>query len=173
MRCAAFVSVVVIGVLASGCKEPNTTSYDPVGVAAADANMELEAVPPPEQVTSCVESTKFGAYVGDATAQARWDAAGQSEGALSDVCSQLGRIDPAALAIIHWNWTAAQSSIDAAPAAAAAPVADCDPSYPDLCLPIGGPDVDCGDVDERRFAVLAPDRHGFDDDHDGVGCESD
>ncbi len=172
MRCTAFVSVVVIGVLASGCKEPNTTNYDPVGAAAAEANMELVIVPP-EQVTSCVESTKFGAYVGDTTAQARWDAADQSEAALSDVCRQLGRTDPAALATMHWNWTAAQSSIDAAPAAAAATVTDCDPSYPDLCLPIGGPAVNCGDLDERRFAVLAPDPHGFDANHNGVGCESD
>ena len=169
MRCAAFASVVVIGLLASGCQDPNTTNYDPVGAAAAGANMEL-AIVPPEQVTSCVESTKLGAYVGDTTARARWDAADQSEAALSDVCSQLGRTDPVALATIHWNWTAAQS---AAPAAAAAPVTDCDPSYPDLCLPIDGPDIDCGDVSERRFTVLAPDRHGFDADHNGVGCESD
>lgn len=111
MRCAAFVSVVVIGVLASGCKEPNTTSYDPVGEAAAVANMEL-AIVPPEQLMSCVESTKFGALAGDAIARARWDAAGQSEAALSDVCSELGRTDPAALALVHWNWTAAQSTID-------------------------------------------------------------
>lgn len=111
MRRAAFVSVVVIGALVSGCKEPNTTNYDPVGQAAVAANMELVAVPP-EQVMSCVESTKFGALVGDAIARERWDAAGQSEAALSDVCSELGRTDPAALALIHWNWTAAQSSID-------------------------------------------------------------
>jgi len=172
MRCVAVASLVVIGVLASGCKEPNTTNYDPVGHAAADANMEL-AIVPPEQVTSCVESTKFGAYVGDLAARTRWDAAEQSEGVLSDVCSQLGRTDPAALATIHWNWTAAQSSIDAVPVAAAAPVNDCDPSYPDLCLPIAGPDVDCDDVDGRRFTVLAPDRHELDADHNGVGCESD
>ena len=172
MRCVAFASVVVIAALASGCKEPNTTNYDPVGIAAADANMELVEVPP-EQVTSCVESTKFGAYVGDVTARERWDAAGQSDAALSEVCGQLGRTDPAALATIHWNWTAAQSSIGAASRAEVTPSADCDPSYPDLCLPIGGPDINCDDVAERRFTVLAPDRHELDDNDNGIGCESD
>ncbi len=55
-----------------------------------------------------------------------------------------------------------------------APSAGCDPSYPDVCIPpraqVG--DLDCGDVEPRRFVVLAPDPHGFDGDHDGVGCES-
>lgn len=173
MRRAAFVSLAVVGVLASGCDDPNTTDYDPVGAAAASANMELVTVPP-EQITSCVEATKFGAYVGDDDARARWDAAGQSEDALADVCSQIGHDDPDALATIHWNWNAAQSSIDAAPAEpSAVQGADCDPSYPDLCLPIDGPDLDCGDLSERRFGVLGPDRHEFDDDLDGIGCETD
>ena len=61
-----------------------------------------------------------------------------------------------------------------APAAPVAPSAGCDPSYPGVCIPprsqVG--DLDCGDVEPRRFAVLAPDPHGFDGNHDGVGCES-
>lgn len=117
MRCAAIVSVVVMGILASGCKEPNTTDYDPVGMAAAEANM---VIVPSEQITSCIESTKFEAYVGDAAARARWDAADQSETALAELCDQLGRTDPAALATIHWNWTAAQSSSDEVPITPAA-----------------------------------------------------
>ncbi len=172
MRRAALV-LLAVGVLASGCANPNTTDYDPVGVAAAGANMELVSVPP-EQVASCVESTKFAAFVGDVDARARWDAAGQSEDALSDMCSQIGHDDPDALATMQRNWIAVQASIDAAPAApVAAPGADCDPSYPDLCLPIGGPDLDCGELSERRFTVLGPDRHEFDGNLDGVGCEMD
>lgn len=101
--------MVVVAAFASGCKEPNTTDYDPVGEAASVANMTLATVPP-EQVMSCVESTKVGALVGDAIARARWDEAGQSEDSLSEVCSELGRADPDALALIHWNWTAAQSA---------------------------------------------------------------
>jgi endonuclease YncB( thermonuclease family) len=47
----------------------------------------------------------------------------------------------------------------------------CDPSYPTLCLPVGAPDLDCADVSARRFPVVRPDRHRFDGDGDGVGCE--
>lgn len=50
---------------------------------------------------------------------------------------------------------------------------DCDPSYPDFCIPpawqVG--DLDCKDVAGRRFTVLPPDGHNFDGDFDGVGCE--
>jgi micrococcal nuclease len=52
---------------------------------------------------------------------------------------------------------------------------DCDPSYPDVCIPpysqVG--DLDCGDIEHRDFRVLPPDPHGFDGrDDDGLGCES-
>jgi len=51
---------------------------------------------------------------------------------------------------------------------------NCDPSYPSVCIPpysqVG--DLDCGDIPFRRFTVIPPDPHGFDRDHDGVGCES-
>jgi hypothetical protein len=48
------------------------------------------------------------------------------------------------------------------PAATRAPARDCDPAYPDFCIPPPPPDLDCGDVNGRNFTVLAPDRHGFD-----------
>lgn len=54
------------------------------------------------------------------------------------------------------------------------PQPDCDPSYPDVCIPpvsVAG-DLDCPDISFRNFRVLPPDPHGFDRDHDGVGCES-
>ena len=49
---------------------------------------------------------------------------------------------------------------------------DCDPAYPDACIPPSPPDLDCGDVTFRRFKVLPADPHRFDLDFDGVGCES-
>ncbi len=49
--------------------------------------------------------------------------------------------------------------------------AECDPSYPTLCIPVGAPDRDCADVAVRGFPVTGYDRHGFDGDGDGVGCE--
>lgn len=48
----------------------------------------------------------------------------------------------------------------------------CDPSYPDVCIPPPPPDLNCGDIQHRRFRVLPPDPHNFDTDHDGIGCES-
>ena len=59
-----------------------------------------------------------------------------------------------------------------APPLAAVPASDCEPSYPTLCIPIGSPDLDCGDINERRFPVQPPDPHRFDGNDDGVGCES-
>ncbi len=48
---------------------------------------------------------------------------------------------------------------------------NCDPSYPDVCIPSPPPDLNCGDIPYRRFWVLPPDPHGFDGDNDGIGCE--
>ena len=49
---------------------------------------------------------------------------------------------------------------------------DCDASYPDFCIPPPPPDLDCGDIPQKRFTVLQPDPHRFDGDKDGIGCES-
>jgi len=49
---------------------------------------------------------------------------------------------------------------------------DCDVSYPDFCIPANSPDLDCGDIPQKRFTVLQPDPHRFDGDKDGIGCES-
>jgi len=49
---------------------------------------------------------------------------------------------------------------------------NCDPSYPDFCIPPSPPDLDCGDIPQKRFTVLQPDPHRFDGDKDGIGCES-
>jgi micrococcal nuclease len=49
---------------------------------------------------------------------------------------------------------------------------DCDPSYPDFCIPSPPPDLNCGDIPQKRFTVLQPDPHRFDGDKNGIGCES-
>jgi parallel beta-helix repeat protein len=49
--------------------------------------------------------------------------------------------------------------------------ANYDPSYPEVCIPPYPPDLNCGDISDRRFAVLPPDPHGFDWNNDGIGCE--
>lgn len=58
------------------------------------------------------------------------------------------------------------------PPRASSPASGCDAAYPGVCIPPPPPDLDCAQVRDRRFAVLAPDPHGFDSDHDGVGCET-
>ncbi len=52
------------------------------------------------------------------------------------------------------------------------PDEDCDPAYPDVCIPSPPPDLDCGDIPYRNFRVLPPDPHNFDGDGDGIGCET-
>jgi len=49
---------------------------------------------------------------------------------------------------------------------------ECDPAYPDFCIPSPPPDLDCKDISQKRFRVLPPDPHNFDSDGDGIGCES-
>ena len=49
---------------------------------------------------------------------------------------------------------------------------DCDPAYPDVCVPPPPPDLQCGDVSFRYFRVLPPDPHNFDGNNDGEGCEA-
>jgi len=48
---------------------------------------------------------------------------------------------------------------------------DCDPSYPEVCIPPPPPDLDCPDIIFRNFLVIGSDPHGFDGDDDGEGCE--
>jgi hypothetical protein len=50
--------------------------------------------------------------------------------------------------------------------------ARCHGSYPTVCIPPPPPDLDCPQVPHRRFRVVGSDPHGFDGDHDGIGCES-
>ena len=56
-------------------------------------------------------------------------------------------------------------------AASATQSADCDPAYPDVCIPSPPPDLDCKDIPDRKFRVLPPDPHNFDGDGNGIGCE--
>jgi len=65
-----------------------------------------------------------------------------------------------------------------APATAAAPrvttvpstARGCDPNYAGACVP-SGPDVDCADLNARRFRVIGEDIFRLDGDGDGIACE--
>ena len=49
---------------------------------------------------------------------------------------------------------------------------NCDSSYPDFCILSPPPNLNCPDISQKRFTVTGSDPHGFDRDHDGIGCES-
>ena len=52
------------------------------------------------------------------------------------------------------------------------PNGNCDPSYPDVCIPPPPPDLNCVDITFRNFRVLQPDPHRFDGNNDGIGCSA-
>jgi hypothetical protein len=59
------------------------------------------------------------------------------------------------------------------PTPTAAPAGNCEPSYPDFCLPPSSADtLNCADIPYTHFTVLPPDPHDFDGNEDGEGCES-
>jgi len=62
------------------------------------------------------------------------------------------------------------------------PTANCEPSYPEVCIPIGSADYDCAGGSGNgpnyiqgpirvRWDVPNPDPYGLDRDRDGWGCE--
>ena len=56
---------------------------------------------------------------------------------------------------------------------ATGPASECDPSYPDVCIPPPPPNLNCDDEGvPENFRVSGSDPHGFDRDNDGIGCES-
>jgi hypothetical protein len=48
--------------------------------------------------------------------------------------------------------------------------ANCDKSYPDVCISPPPPYLSCDELSVSRFKVFGDDPHGFDPDHDGLGC---
>ena len=69
-------------------------------------------------------------------------------------------------------WDFRHRTVVQKPVTTAQPQQDnCNPAYPDFCIPKNSPDLNCPDMTQRRFTVLRPDPHGFDRDGDGIGCE--
>ncbi len=119
----------------------------------------------------CVESTKFGADVGDPAATEMWDAAGQSDSALRAACDELATSNPEQLTMMVAEWDTTLRGIQAAMASSPeATDTRCDPSYPAMCIRMNEPDLNCSNVGTNDFPVMPPDRHGFDTDGDGFGC---
>lgn len=70
-------------------------------------------------------------------------------------------------------WTTCEDPEPIDPAMGIASNQNCDPAYPDVCIrPVNpGGDLDCADIEHRRFRVLPPDPRNFDGDGNGIGCE--
>lgn len=58
-----------------------------------------------------------------------------------------------------------------APKPSPALASNCDPNYAGGCVPNVSYDLDCGDIG-FSVRVIGTDKHRFDRDHDGYGCES-
>ena len=75
----------------------------------------------------------------------------------------------------HGLWSACDTGLARSETPTPLPVssagADCDPAYPDVCIPSPPPDLACSDVPYTRFRVLPPDPHQFDGNFDGIACE--
>ncbi len=56
------------------------------------------------------------------------------------------------------------------PAPAPSPRRGCDPNYAGACVPVTDRDLDCGDI-RQEVRVIGTDRHRFDGDGNGWGCE--
>ena len=81
------------------------------------------------------------------------------------------------LPLVFGPGTTAAPVPTARPTATAIPTATprpsfCDPSYPTICVPPPPPDLDCNQIPFRNFPVRSPDPHRFDQDSDGIGCET-
>jgi hypothetical protein len=124
------------------------------------------------RIQSCVEATKFGAFVGEPDDLALWVAVGEDDAALRAACTDIAAAEPERLARISTEWDATQRALRAARAAAPTTTTDssCDPSYPAMCIRNDAEDLDCSNIGATSFVVEPPDRHGLDTDHDGFGC---
>jgi hypothetical protein len=124
------------------------------------------------RIQSCVEATKFGAFVGEPDEVALWNAAGADEATLRATCADMATAEPERLARISADWDATQRALREAQAAAPSTSTDssCDPSYPAMCIRNDAEDLDCSNIGATQFVVVPPDRHGLDTDHDGFGC---
>jgi hypothetical protein len=99
---------------------------------------------------------------------------------VDDVPAGLAVVDPRTaplVPLVEERATIVPAAPPVAPTATAVPAIEqrqttnCEPSYPTLCIPQGIGDLDCPDIDARRFPVVGADPHRFDGDNNGVGCE--
>ena len=97
MRPALIAVLLAASALAGGCVdlEEEGSTATPVEAPLPDnADVIAASLAPPEQVASCVEQIKFGAFTGDAVWSEVWNNVGQTDDGASAHCTQL-------LSLIH------------------------------------------------------------------------
>ena len=175
MRPSAFVAVLVsVSAIAAGCADLDEEGVSTTPPEAVDAVAVVFA--PAEQVSSCVEQIKFGAFSGDPVWTQLWNDVGQSDDGAAAYCTQLGVDNPGELARVHEGWLQVETFLaaaEAAPPSSAAPTPDPAPATTERApdIPPSGPDLNCPEIG-RRVWVGANDYHDLDNNGDGWGCDS-
>jgi len=121
MRPTALIAVLLsASALAGGCVEPDeegSSATLPVEAAQLDnVNVDAAASAPPEQVGSCIEQIKFGAFTGDTAWTQVWNDVGQTDAGASVYCTQLGTDNASELARVHEDWLQLEAFLAAAEA---------------------------------------------------------
>lgn len=151
---------------------PTATPLAMTGTANGKAN--VRAYPDTERgaVIGSVPAGSALDIVGK-TADGGWFVVRTADGATGYISAQVVTVAPevAAAAAVQDPGPPPARPTRVPPTEAPAARSDCDPSYPDVCIPSPPPDLDCGDIPYRRFRVVGADPHRFDGDNDGIGCE--
>jgi hypothetical protein len=184
MRSTAVIAMLLsASALTAGClgSDEAASSVAPPIEAAQPDDVDVVAAaafPSTEQVGSCVEQVKFGAFVGDASWTQVWTDVGKTDAGASAFCAQLGIDNAAELARVHEDWLGLQALAAASATESTTPPADADtPEAPPVTterqpeIPPFGPDLNCGDIG-RRVWVGSNDYHELDANGDGWGCDS-
>jgi hypothetical protein len=131
MRTTALLAVLLsASALVAGCVEPDedgSSATLPVEVAQLDnADIAIAAFAPPEQVSSCIEQIKFGAFTGDVAWTQVWADVHQTDEGASAYCNQLGTDNASELARVHEGWLQVEAFLAAADPEAGTPTAEAD-----------------------------------------------
>jgi hypothetical protein len=151
-----------------GCEATNSTGSSAAeGITATDVEPECDpsypdlCLPPPPPDLNCDD-------LGFALTVIHDDAAGATDP---------HQLDPDENGIGCGLIDTLASSASASSGTAQDELAECDPSYPDACLPAPPPDLNCTDIGYALGVIHdatqgATDPHKLDPDGNGIGCES-
>lgn len=158
----ATVVAFMLGAASGGPSEPVTqASTIPVSGQAELQSLEQELA----SVTSELSSTdsELGALDQDNSQLTR-----QLRTSRREARSLRGKLTATKSALARARSTAQAATATSTSSATTTP--KCDPNYTGACVPIVGYDLNCDDI-SGSVTVVGYDKHGFDGDGDGSGCE--